>query len=124
MTEKLQVYKCEICGNMVEVIHSGKGQLVCCGKPMILMEEKTEDQGKEKHVPVVERSKEKARVKVGSIPHPMQEDHYIEWIEIMADAVAQRKFLLPGEKPEVEFTVETENIVVREYCNIHGLWKS
>ena len=124
MTEKLQVYKCEVCGNIVEVIHSGKGQLVCCGKPMVLMEEKTEDQGKEKHVPVVERSREKVGVKVGSIPHPMQEGHYIEWIEIIADAVTQRKFLSAGERPEAEFTVKAENISVREYCNIHGLWKS
>lgn len=124
MTEKLQVYKCEVCGNIVEVIHSGKGQLVCCGKPMVLMEEKTEDQGKEKYVPVVERSREKVGVKVGSIPHPMQEGHYIEWIEIIADAVTQRKFLSAGERPEAEFTVKAENISVREYCNIHGLWKS
>ena len=122
MTERLQVYKCEICGNIVEVIHSGKGQLVCCGQPMKLMEEKTEDVGKEKHVPVAEKTETGIKVKVGSISHPMEEKHYIEWIEIITDSGTLRNFLKPGDKPEVEFEIKAEKIEVREYCNIHGLW--
>ena len=124
MTERLQVYKCEVCGNMVEVVHEGVGELVCCGQPMKLMELKMEDQGKEKHVPVIEKTKDEIKVKVGSVEHPMEEKHYIEWIEVDADGVGFRKFLKPGEKPEAEFPVKRENVSVRIYCNIHGLWGS
>ncbi|MCD6312909.1 MAG: desulfoferrodoxin [Thaumarchaeota archaeon] len=124
MTEKLQVYRCEICGNIVEILHPGAGELVCCGQPMILLEEKVRDAGLEKHVPVIEKTEAGIRVRVGSIPHPMEEKHYIEWIELIADDQAYRVFLKPGEKPEAEFRVEAEKLSAREYCNVHGLWKS
>jgi len=124
MTELRQIYKCNICGNIVEVIHIGVGQLVCCGQPMKLLTEKTEDIGLEKHVPVVEKKGEKVEVNVGDIPHPMEEKHYIEWIEIIADNQTCRKFLKPGEKPKAEFKTAANKIKAREYCNIHGLWKT
>ena len=123
MTKILEVYKCNVCGNIVEVLHAGGGQLVCCGQPMQLMEEKTEDVGREKHVPVVERTNGSIKVKVGSVPHPMEEKHYIEWIEVVADGNICRKFLKPGDKPEAEFSIVVEKVTAREYCNIHGLWK-
>lgn len=124
MTERKQVYRCNVCGNIVEVLYAGKGQLVCCGQPMELLKEKTEDVGLEKHVPVVERTDKGIKVKVGSVPHPMEEKHYIEWIELTADGNSYRKFLKPGEKPEAEFEIKAEKIGAREYCNMHGLWKS
>ena len=124
VSKKLEIYKCNICGNIVEVLNVGGGELVCCGQPMELLTEKTDDNGKEKHVPVVEKTETGVRVKVGSIPHPMEENHYIEWIEVIADGVVHRKFLNPGDKPEVEFNVMAERIEAREYCSIHGLWKS
>ncbi len=124
MTQRLEVYKCEICGNIVEVIHTGEGELVCCGKPMKLQAEKAEDQGKEKHVPVIEKTKNGILVKVGSIPHPMEEKHFIEWIEVIADGRVCRRFLKPGEAPEAAFGTKAEKITVREYCSVHGLWKS
>jgi len=124
MTERGQIYKCEICGNVVYVLHNGKGELVCCGQPMKLMEEKTKsEEGKEKHVPVVEKVEGGIKVKIGSIPHPMEEKHYIEWIEVTDGENVYRKFLSPGDIPEAIFPVENENVKVREYCNIHGLWK-
>jgi superoxide reductase len=123
MTQEKQIYKCNICGNIVEVLHSGVGQLVCCGQPMELLTEKTEDVGMEKHLPVIEKTERGVRVKIGSIPHPMEEKHYIEWIEIIAEGTSYRKFLRPGDKPEAEFEIQAENIEAREYCNIHGLWK-
>lgn len=124
MAEKMGVYKCEICGNIVEVLHAGGGDLVCCGQPMKLMVENTVDAAKEKHVPVVEKVAGGYKVKVGSVAHPMEEKHYIEWIELIADGKAYRQFLNPGQAPEAFFAVEAANISVREYCNIHGLWKS
>ena len=124
MTEQKQIYKCNICGNMVEVLHQGIGQLVCCGQPMELLQEKSEDAGREKHLPVVEKSESGVKVKVGSVPHPMEEKHYIEWIEIIAGGRVYRKFLKPGDKPEAEFEIRAEKIKARDYCNIHGLWKS
>jgi len=123
MTEKLQVYKCEICGNIVEVLHTGRGELVCCGKPMKLFQENTVDAAKEKHVPVVEKTGEGVTVKVGAVAHPMEEKHYIEWVEILADGKAYRQFLNPGEKPEARFGIQAGNVVAREFCNLHGLWK-
>lgn len=122
MTKRLQVYKCEICGNIVEVLHEGAGTLVCCGKLMTLLEEKTEEQGMEKHLPVVEKTDKGIKVKVGSVPHPMEEKHYIEWIEVQSDNGIFRKFLTPGELPEAQFEIVEKVIGVREYCNIHGLW--
>ena len=124
MTEKLQVYRCEVCGNIVEVLHSGVGELVCCGQPMTLLEEKAKDVGLEKHVPVIEKTEAGIKVKVGSILHPMEEKHYIEWIELIADDQVYRAFLEPGDKPEAEFRVEAEKLSAREYCSVHGLWKS
>lgn len=124
MTKQKQIYKCNICGNIVEVLHSGVGQLVCCGQPMELLEEKTKDVGQEKHVPVIEKTETGVKVKVGSILHPMEEEHYIEWIEIIINGKTYRKFLRPNDKPEAEFETKIKEIEVRAYCNIHGLWKS
>ena len=124
MTKKLQIYKCEVCGNMVEMIHEGQGELVCCGQSMKLFVENTVDAAQEKHVPVVEKTADGIQVKVGSVPHPMEEKHYIEWIEIIADGKAYRQFLKPGEKPEAIFCIDAVQVTAREYCNIHGLWKA
>ena len=123
MTEKLEVYRCNVCGNIVEVLHTGVGQLVCCGQPMELLKEKVQDEGNEKHVPVIEKTDKGIKVKVGSVPHPMEESHYIEWIEVIADGAAYRKFLKPGQAPEAEFELESLDSA-REYCSVHGLWKS
>jgi superoxide reductase len=123
MAEKLQIYKCEICGNIVEVLHGGDGELVCCGQPMKNLAAKTADVGKEKHVPVIEKIAGGIKVKVGSVPHPMEEKHYIEWIEVIADGKAYRQFLRPGEAPEAIFKIEAKTITAREYCNVHGLWE-
>lgn len=123
MAEKLEVYKCMVCGNIVEVLHGGDGELVCCGEPMKKLVAKTTDEGKEKHVPVIEKTDSGCKVKVGSIPHPMEEKHYIEWIELLADGKAYRQFLNPSDAPEAMFDVEAESVSAREYCNIHGLWK-
>ncbi len=124
MTKLKQVYKCNVCGNIVEVLHAGVGQLVCCGQPMELLTEKIADVGLEKHVPVIEKVGNNVKVKVGSVPHPMEQKHYIEWIEIIADGGVYRKFLKLGDKPEAEFETTAEKIEAREYCNIHRLWKS
>ncbi|MCL5808909.1 MAG: desulfoferrodoxin [Deltaproteobacteria bacterium] len=124
MANRYEVYKCEVCGHIIEVLHGGKGELVCCGQPMKLMKENTSDGAKEKHVPVVEKVAGGTKVKIGSVAHPMEEKHYIEWIEIIADGKAYRQFLAPGQAPEAIFPVEAANITAREYCNLHGLWKS
>ena len=124
MTELKQVYRCNLCGNMVEVVHAGDGELVCCGQPMELLHEKTDEAGKEKHVPVIEKTETGVRVKVGSVPHVMEEKHYIEWIELIADSRVYRKFLQPGNNAEAEFKVESDELTAREYCNLHGLWRS
>jgi len=124
MAEKLEVYKCEACGNIVEVVHGGQGELVCCGEPMKLMKENTVDAAKEKHVPVTEKIAGGVKVKLGDVAHPMEEKHYIEWIEIIADGKAYRQFLNPGETPEATFNVEADQVTARGYCNLHGLWKS
>lgn len=124
MTAQLEVYKCEICGNIVEVLHAGPGQLVCCGQPMKKYEENTVDAAKEKHVPVIEKTAEGFKVKVGSVPHPMEEKHYIEWIEVIADGKTYRRYLQPGEAPEAVFCIDAATVTAREYCNLHGLWKA
>jgi superoxide reductase len=123
MTAILEVYKCKVCGNIVEVVHAGDGELVCCGEPMQLMKENTVDAAKEKHIPVIEKIGGGYRVKVGSVPHPMEEKHYIEWIELLADGKAYRQFLKPGQAPEAVFMIEAKSVSAREYCNLHGLWK-
>jgi len=124
MTKQKQIYKCNICGNIVEILHSGIGELACCGQPMQLLKEKTKDEGKEKHVPIIERTETGIRVKVGSVPHPMEENHYIEWIELIANDKSCKKFLKPEESPEANFDITAKDIKVRAYCNIHGLWGS
>jgi superoxide reductase len=126
MAEKNEIYKCSVCGNVVEVLTVGGGQLVCCNKPMELMQEKTEDEGQEKHLPIVEKKGNKITVKVGSVPHPMEEKHYIQWIEINMLDVGRigKKYLQPGDKPEIEFHGRGENFKIRAFCNLHGLWKS
>lgn len=124
MTEKLQIYKCEVCGNIVEMLHAGAGELVCCGQPMKLFIANTVDAAKEKHVPVIEPTAAGIKVKVGSVPHPMEASHYIEWIEVIADGRAYRKFLNPGEAPEATFEIKAKKIMAREYCNLHGLWQA
>ena len=125
MAKRLQIYKCKVCGNIVEVLHGGDGELVCCGKPMELLEEKTADAKTEKHVPVIEKIDGGYKVKVGSVPHPMQEEHFIEWIELLADGKAYRQFLKPGDAPEATFAVkaDSDSVSAREHCNVHGLWK-
>ncbi len=120
--ERLEVYKCGVCGNIVEVLHVGGGELVCCGQPMTLLKANTTDASQEKHVPVIETIADGVRVKVGSAPHPMEEKHYIEWIELIVDGKSCRQFLKPGDAPEAVFKVEGAKISAREYCNLHGLW--
>ncbi|MBU0671119.1 desulfoferrodoxin [Patescibacteria group bacterium] len=124
MTKKNQVYKCEVCGNIVEMLHEGVGELVCCGQPMNLQKENTVDAAKEKHVPVIEKTDKGVKVKIGEVPHPMEEEHYIEWIQIIADGKTFRKYLKPGDAPEAEFCIDAQEITAREYCNLHGLWKA
>ena len=118
--EKLSVYKCAKCGKIVEVLHVGGGTLVCCGQPMNELKANTTDAAQEKHVPVLEGE----NVKVGSVAHPMQDDHYIEWIEVIHGDRVCRKFLKPGEEPSGEFACAKPGTVMREYCNKHGLWKA
>lgn len=122
MATQLEIYKCEVCGNIVEVFQGGAGELVCCGDPMILLEENTVDAAKEKHVPVIEKTDEGIMVKVGSVPHPMEEKHYIQWIELIAGAKVYRRQLSPGDKPEACFPNVSGPLKAREYCNIHGHW--
>ena len=124
MTSLKQVYKCNVCGNIVEVVHTGKGTLVCCGQPMDFLGENTTDAAREKHVPVVEATDSGIKVKVGDVPHPMEENHYIEWVEIIANGKSCRIFLKPGEKPEAVFDIASQKVTAREYCSVHGLWKS
>ncbi|HID03752.1 MAG TPA: desulfoferrodoxin [Desulfobacterales bacterium] len=124
MPEQMQVYKCELCGNIVEVLHGGGSDLVCCGENMTHVVENTVDAAKEKHVPVVEKIEGGFKVTVGSVPHPMEEKHYIEWIEAMTeDGRVSRKFLTPGVVAEAVFMIDADSITAREYCNLHGLWK-
>ncbi|MFO7606805.1 MAG: desulfoferrodoxin [Desulfurivibrionaceae bacterium] len=124
MAERLEIYKCEVCGNIVEVIHGGEGSLVCCGEEMKLYTANTVDAAKEKHVPVIEKTAAGYKVKIGSDPHPMEESHYIEWIELIAGDKAYRQFLKPGDAPEAVFAIDAGEVTAREYCNKHGLWKS
>lgn len=124
MPEALEIYKCEACGNIVEVLHGGQGELVCCGEAMKKLTENTVDAAKEKHVPVVEKVDGGYKVSVGSVAHPMEEKHFIEWIELIADGKAYREFLCAGMAPEAFFPVEAKEVTAREYCNLHGLWKA
>jgi superoxide reductase len=125
MTKVREIYKCNICGNIVEVLHAGEGGLVCCGEEMELLKEKTEDSSVEKHVPYIVKTEDGILVKVGqNQDHPMVEEHYIEWIQLIADGVSYRKFLKPGDEPQTKFEISANEISSREYCNVHGLWKS
>lgn len=124
MTEKKQIYRCAICGNIIEIVHEGALALVCCGQAMDLVPEKSQDEGLEKHLPVIEKTTNGYLVKIGSVPHPMETAHYIEWIELIANEKVYRQHLKPGDKPEASFCLEAEKVTAREYCNVHGLWKS
>jgi superoxide reductase len=122
MTKLFEIYTCEVCGNITKVVHASTGSLVCCGKPMVLQAEKTVDTGSEKHVPVVEKSQKGILVKVGAVPHPMDEKHYIEWVEVRSGDNVYIHGFKPGDKPEAEFCCLDTNVKVREYCSVHGLW--
>jgi superoxide reductase len=125
MANRYEVFKCGACGNIVETLHAGAGEMACCGSPMKLMKEGTSDGAKEKHVPVVEKTPGGYKVKVGEVAHPMEEKHYIEWIELMADGVSYTHYLKPGQTPEAEFNIaDATDVSAREYCNLHGHWKA
>ena len=124
MAKQLEVYKCELCGNIAEVLHGGAGELVCCGQPMSKLVENTVDAAKEKHVPAIEKTEDGVKVKVGDVAHPMDEKHYIEWIEVIVGGKVYRQFLKPGKAPEATFDIEADQVTAREYCNLHGLWKA
>lgn len=127
MTELNQIYRCNVCGNMVEIINVGAGELVCCNQPMELLVERQTDVGPEKHIPLIEKTDKGIKVKVGEVPHPMEDEHYIHFIEVMANGTIYRHFLNPGDAPEAEFEIDVDKISdlkAREYCNIHGLWHS
>lgn len=120
-----EVYKCKKCGNIIEVLHGGAGALICCGEEMAKFDEKKADSTVEKHVPMIEAIEGGTRVTVGSTLHPMEEKHYVEWIEIINGSYRQRKYLKPGDKPVAEFYVPySEDLIAREYCNLHELWAS
>ena len=123
MTKDKEIYKCNVCGNMVEVLKGMGVPLVCCGQNMEHLVEKSEDEGMEKHVPVIEKTEKGFKVKVGSVPHPMEDAHFIQWIELLADGKIYREHLKPGMAPEAEFCIEASSVTAREYCNLHGLWK-
>lgn len=124
MVKLKEIYKCNLCGNVVEVLYVGGGTLACCGQDMELLDEKTADSTTEKHVPVIEKTDNGVKVVVGSVPHPMTEEHYIAVIEVIADGKVYRAELKPDMAPEAEFCIKADNIIAREYCNLHGLWKS
>jgi superoxide reductase len=124
MAKLLEVYKCNLCGNIVETIHAGGGSLVCCGEEMALLAENTVDAAKEKHVPVIEKVAGGYKVTVGSVAHPMEEKHYIEWIELIADGKAYRQFLTPGGAAEAVFNIAASSVTARELCNLHGQWSA
>ena len=124
MTKRSELYKCEICGNIVEILHTGATALVCCGQEMKLLDENTTDAATEKHVPVIEETENGYKVVVGEVEHPMVDNHYIEWIELITENEVHTKFLKPSEKPEAVFGTDAENVIARAYCNLHGNWKN
>lgn len=124
MTSRMQIYKCPVCGIVAEVLDGGAGELVCCGQPMQILQEKTQDAATEKHVPFVEKTAEGIKVRVGqNAAHPMEAKHWIQWIELIVDGTTHRQFLAPGQPAEAFFPVTGKDIVARELCNLHGLWK-
>ena len=122
MPQVNEVYKCELCGNIVELLHGGPGALTCCNQKMVMQTENTVDAAKEKHVPVIEIGADSITVKVGSVAHPMADEHYIEWIELLADGKVYRQNLQPGGEPQATFPVIAQAVTAREYCNLHGHW--
>lgn len=124
MVEQKQIYKCNVCGNIIQIVHAGAGDLVCCSQLMELKQEKDEEEGYEKHKPIVEKTETGIIVTIGSEPHPMESEHYIEWAEVITEHRVYRKYLEPGQDPQVEFRLQAENFSVRAYCNVHGLWKA
>jgi superoxide reductase len=124
MPKRLEVYKCQHCGNIIEVMYGGGANIVCCGENMQLQTENTVDAAKEKHVPVIEKGVGTITVKVGAVAHPMEEKHYIQWVELLADGKVYRQYLEPGQAPEATFCVTAQHVTAREYCNLHGQWKT
>jgi len=124
MTKEKQIYRCAICGNIVEVVQPAGGTLSCCGQPMELLMENSKDAALEKHVPVIEKIDGGYKVSVGAVEHPMLAEHYIVWIELITENKIFRKYLKPGEKPVAIFKTDATEVYAREYCNLHGLWKS
>lgn len=124
MAKRNEIYKCDVCGHIITILHEGGGELVCCGQPMVQLKENTVDAAKEKHVPVIEKVANGYKVKVGSVPHPMEDKHYIEWIELTAGDKVYRQFLKPGMTPEAVFETDASKVSARELCNLHGLWRS
>lgn len=124
MAKRMEVYKCELCGNMTEGLHEGVGAMICCGQNMTVLTENTTEAAKEKHIPVVEKTADGYKVKVGSVAHPMDEKHYIEWIELIAGNRVYRQYLKPGDAPEASFSVSADQVKARAYCNLHGLWSN
>jgi superoxide reductase len=124
MAKIFEVYKCDLCGNIVETVQTGGGSIACCGQNMALLTENSVDAATEKHVPVIERGNGTITVKVGSVAHPMEEAHYIQWVELLADGKSYTQFLKPGDAPEAVFNIEAVKVTAREYCNLHGHWKA
>ncbi|NLX06501.1 MAG: desulfoferrodoxin [Phycisphaerae bacterium] len=124
MTERLAVYRCPLCGNVVEVLHAGVGQLICCGRPMLRLAQSTAESRRAMHEPVVERTADALRVTVGCEPHPMEDKHQIEWIEVRTDTDVFRRFLAPGQRPELELPAASGDVTVVAYCNVHGIWRN
>lgn len=124
MSNQLEIYHCALCGQLIEVLQAGGGELVCCEQPMKCMVEGTTDAAKEKHVPTIEKTATGYLVKVGAVAHPMEEKHYIQWVELVADGVSYTQFLKPGDAPQAEFCIQANHVIAREYCNLHGHWKA
>lgn len=124
MTELNQIYRCPVCGNIVEIASPGAGTLICCGQPMERLKENSKDAAVEKHVPVIKKTDAGYEVTVGSIEHPMSEEHHIEWIELVTEDGIMRRYLKPGEKPSASFKTDAKKVAAREYCNLHRLWKA
>ena len=124
MTNLFEIYKCDVCKNIVEVVDSSDGILVCCDQNMKLLKPKTEDKGNEKHVPIIEKTDKGYKVIVGKVLHPMEDEHFIEWIELIEGKKSYQKFLKPKDQPIAFFETDAKEVIAREHCNIHGLWES
>lgn len=124
MTTRNEIYKCGVCGNITTVMHASGGTLSCCGQPMNRMNENIVDAALEKHVPVITKTADGYMIAVGSVEHPMEEKHFIEWIELIAGNERLIKYLKPGDKPVATFKTDATEVYAREYCNLHGNWRS